>query len=280
MLGTDFTGLQDNGAKSMKNMFLALWAYRHFIFSSIKNEVHARFSRSKLGALWMILQPLAQSAIYALVLSQLLAARLPGATSAYSYAIYLMSGMVAWALFNELVTRSMAMFVENAAIMKKIMFPRICLPVITTGSALLNNVLLMLATMFIFALIGHWPSSSLAWLPFLVVVTVCFGMALGMILGILNVFVRDVGQAAGVVLQLWFWLTPVVYMIDIVPAPLQKYFAWNPMYHIVKGFQAVLFRGAAPELQGIMVILLGSLVLLVLSLVLFRRAAPDMVDVL
>lgn len=264
----------------MKNMLLALWAYRNFIISSITNEVRTRFSRSKLGALWMILQPLAQSAIYALILSQVLAARLPGATSAYSYAIYLMSGMVAWSLFSELVTRSMTMFVENAAIMKKIMFPRICLPAITAGSALLNNVLLIAATLLIFMFIGHWPSLSLSWLPVLVLVTMCFGMALGMILGVLNVFVRDVGQATGVVLQLWFWLTPVVYMVDIVPASLQKYFSWNPMYHVVSGFQAVLFRGDAPDLRGLMAILLASLVLLVFSLVLFRRAAPDMVDVL
>lgn len=264
----------------MKSMFMALWAYRHFVVSSIRNDIRTRFARSRLGALWMILQPLAQSAIYALVLSQVLAARLPGSTSAYSYAIYLMSGMVAWALFSELVLRSMAMFVENAAIMKKIMFPRICLPAVTVGSALLNNVLLMLATLFIFALIGHWPSASVAWLPVLVLVTVSFGMALGMIIGVLNVFVRDVGQAAGVILQLWFWLTPVVYMIDIVPASLLKYFTLNPMYHVVSGYQAVLYQGAAPQIQSLLVITLGSVLLLLFSLFLFRRAAPDMVDVL
>lgn len=264
----------------MKNLFLAIWAYRHFIVSSIRNGISSRFARSKLGALWMILQPLAQSAIYALVLSQVLAARLPGENSAYSYAIYLMSGMVAWALFSELVVRSMEMFVENASIMKKIMFPRICLPVITMGSALVNNVLLLFATLFIFVLIGHWPSASIVWLPVLMLVTIAFGMALGMILGVLNVFVRDVGQAAGVVLQLWFWLTPVVYMINIVPASFQRYFALNPMYHVVSGYQDVMFHGAVPDLRGLVVLGLASAVLLLFSLFLFRRAAPDMVDVL
>lgn len=264
----------------MKNMFSALWAYRNFIFSSIRTEIYTRFSRSKLGSLWMILQPLAQSAIYALVLSQVLSARLPGSTSAYSYAIYLMAGMVAWALFSELVLRSMAMFVENASIMKKILFPRICLPVVTLGSALLNNLLLLFATLLIFVLIGHWPSTSIIWLPFLMLATICLGMGLGIALGVINVFVRDVGQAAGVVLQLWFWLTPVVYMVDIVPGSLQKYLLWNPMYYIVSGYQAVLFQQTSPDVQSLVVIVLASMILLAFSLVLFRRAAPDMVDVL
>ena len=80
----------------MKNMLLALWHYRHFIFGSIKNEFATRFARSRLGGAWMILHPLAQVAIYALVLSAVLAAKLPGIDNQYAYAIYLMAGMLAW----------------------------------------------------------------------------------------------------------------------------------------------------------------------------------------
>lgn len=264
----------------MSGMFAASWRYRHFIVSSIKNDLRSRFARSRLGAAWMILQPLAQVAIYALVLSEVLAAKLPGMTTAYAYPIYLMAGMVAWALFSELVLRSLTMFVENANIMKKIMFPRVCLPIVTLGSALVNNLLLLIATVGIFALLGHWPGINMLWLPVLLAVTSVFGMALGLILGILNVFVRDVAQVVGVVLQLWFWLTPVVYMASIVPSRYQGYFQSNPMYHVVTAYQDVLLYGRTPALGGLAVIAGVSLILLGLSLVLFRRAAPEMVDVL
>jgi lipopolysaccharide transport system permease protein len=261
-------------------MFAASWRYRHFIVSSIKNDLRSRFARSRLGAAWMILQPLAQVAIYALVLSEVLATKLPGMATAYAYPIYLMAGMVAWALFSELVLRSLTMFVENANIMKKIMFPRVCLPIITLGSALVNNLLLLLATVGIFALLGHWPGANMLWLPVLLAVTSVFGMALGLILGILNVFVRDVAQVVGVVLQLWFWLTPVVYMASIIPSRYQGYFRSNPMYQVVTAYQDVLLYGRTPALGGLAMIAGVSLVLLGLSLVLFRRAAPEMVDVL
>lgn len=264
----------------MKNLFMAAWAYRHFIASSIRNDLTLRFARSKLGALWMIMQPLAQSAIYALVLSKVLAAKLPGVESPYGYPIYLMSGMLAWSLFGELVLRSMTMFVDNANIMKKIQFPRICLPVIVTGSALGNNVLLLIATLAIFVMLKHWPSTALLWLPALMLVNIAFGMALGMILGILNVFVRDVNHVVSVVLQLWFWLTPVVYVVSIVPESMQQYFKANPMYYIVVGYQDVFLYGRAPDSQGLLVVGMVSMILLAFSFVLFRRAAPDMVDVL
>jgi len=264
----------------MKDLFRAIWAYRHFILTSIKNDLRARFVRSKLGTLWMILQPLAQCAIYALVLSKVLAAKLPHVDSPYAYPIYLMSGIVAWTLFNELVSRSLTMFVDNGNIMKKIMFPRICLPIVTAGSALVNNVLLIATTLLVFATLGHWSSAGLIWLPVLLLVNVAFGMALGMILGIFNVFVRDVAQVAAVVLQLWFWLTPVVYMIDIVPESARQYFRSNPMYPIVSGYQDVLLHDRAPDLKSLAIIGGFSLVLLCISLLLFRRASADMVDVL
>ncbi|MDQ2972514.1 MAG: ABC transporter permease, partial [Pseudomonadota bacterium] len=122
----------------MKDMLLALWRYRHFILSAIWNDLRTRFTRSRLGALWLILQPLAQSAIYALILSRVLAARLPGINNKYAYVIYLLAGMLAWSLFAEVVMRCLTIYVDNGNLMKKIVFPRMCLPLVVSGSALVN----------------------------------------------------------------------------------------------------------------------------------------------
>lgn len=264
----------------MTEMLRSILRYRHFIVSSIRNDLRSRFARSKLGATWMILQPLAQVAIYALVLSEVLAAKLPGMNIAYAYPIYLMAGTAAWSLFSEIVTRSLTMFVDNANIMKKIMFPRVCLPVITLGSALTNNLLLLVATFGVFALLGHWPTIQILWLPLLLVITAAFGLGLGLLLGVLNVFVRDVAQVVGVLLQLWFWLTPVVYMGSIIPDRYQAYFRSNPMYSLVAAYQEVMLYGRAPMWQSLILVIAATVVLLALSLFLFRRAAPEMVDVL
>ena len=209
----------------MKEMFLAIWHYRHFILSSIKNDLRSRFARSKLGALWMVLQPLAQVAIYALVLSRIMAAKLPGIDNRYAYVIYLMAGMIAWSLFAEVVTRSLTMFVDSGNLMKKMAFPRVCLPIIIGGSSLVNNLLLLVTAIGVFLLIGHPPTLAMLWLPLLIGVNLAFGLGIGLILGVLNVFVRDVSQVMMVVLQLLFWLTPIVYMPSIIPERLRAVLA-------------------------------------------------------
>lgn len=264
----------------MNEMFRAVWRYRQFIASSIRNDLRSRFARSKLGAAWMILQPLAQVAIYALVLSRVLAAKLPGIHSRYAYVIYLMAGMVAWALFNEVVMRSMTMFLDSANLMKKIVFPRACLPLITAGSALVNNVLLLVVSLVVFVLVGHPLGAQMWWLPVLVMVNLLFALGLGLILGVLNVFLRDVAQVMNVVLQLLFWMTPIVYMPSIIPPRLLDLLQFNPLYHLVADFQSVVLFNRPPGLDGLAVTLGLSILMLGFALFLFRRAAPEMVDVL
>ncbi len=264
----------------MNGMITAVWSYRHFIVSSIRNDLRSRFARSKLGAVWMILQPLAQVLIYSLVLSRIMVAKLPGIESPYAYSIYLLAGMQAWSLFSEVVTRSLTVFVENGSMLKKIVFPRACLPIVTLGSAMVNNVLLFVVMMIVFALLGHFPLYALLWMPLLMFVTAAFSLGLGLLMGVLNVFVRDIGQFMMVVLQLWFWLTPVVYMSSIISEKLHTAMQLNPMYWIVTAYQDTLVYGRAPELDGLLGVTVVALILLACSLLLFRKAAPDMVDVL
>lgn len=264
----------------MREMLLAIWTYRHFIVSSIKNDLRSRFARSKLGGLWMVLQPLAQVAIYALVLSRIMAAKLPGIDNRYAYVIYLMAGMIAWSLFAEVVTRSLTVFVDSGNLMKKMVFPRVCLPIIIGGSSLVNNLFLLTTSIGVFLLIGHPPTLAMLWLPLLISINLAFGLGLGLILGVLNVFVRDVAQVMTVVLQLLFWLTPIVYMPSIIPNQLRSILEFNPMVHMAVAFQDVILYGRAPQIEGLTAIVVAATVLLLFSLILFRRAAPEMVDVL
>lgn len=264
----------------MKEILFAVWSYRHFIASSVRNDLRSRFARSKLGGLWMILQPLAQVAIYALVLSRIMAAKLPGINNRYAYVIYLMAGMIAWSLFAEVVTRSLTIFVDNGNLMKKMAFPRVCLPIIIAGSSLVNNLLLLVTSVGLFLLIGHPLNMAMLWLPLLIGINLAFAVGLGLILGVLNVFVRDVAQVMTVVLQLLFWLTPIVYMPTIIPDRLRTVLEFNPMMHMAVAFQDVILYGRAPAIAGLAVIAVAAAFLLLFSLILFRRAAPEMVDVL
>jgi lipopolysaccharide transport system permease protein len=262
-------------------LFKSAWAYRHFIASSIRAEFAARFARSRFGGLWMVAHPLAQSVIYAVVLSEVMAAKLPGATAdKHAYAIYLMSGMLAWSLFAEIVSRCLTLFIDSGNLLKKIVFPRICLPLITAGSALVSNLILLLAMLAVFLALGHRPGAAAAWVLPLTALTLVLGLGVGLLLGILNVFLRDIGQVVPVLLQLGFWLTPIVYLPSTLPEAIQGVMAFNPLAVLVKGYQDGLLFGHTPQAEPLMVIGVAALALLALSLFTFRRAGPEMVDVL
>jgi lipopolysaccharide transport system permease protein len=264
----------------MKMMLLAIWHYRHFILTSIKNDLRTRFARSRLGTTWAILQPLAQGAIYAVVFTRVLGSRLPNANNHFAYTIYLLAGLAGWTLFSEVITRCLTIFVDNASLMKKMVFPRICMPLIVSGSALVNNLFLLAATIGIFIIVGDYPGWMWLWVPVLMVITLLFGLALGLILGVLNVFIRDVAQVMNIVLQLWFWLTPIVYAVNILPGHFALVLRFNPMYAICSSYQQVLLWGNPPHFKTLGAIVVLSLLLLALGMFLFRRASPDMVDVL
>ncbi|WP_296250646.1 ABC transporter permease [Pseudomonas sp. UBA4194] len=264
----------------MFGMLRGLWEYRSFVISSIKNEFIARFARSRLGGLWMIIHPLAQVAIYALILSNVLAAKLPGIDNKYAYALYLMAGMLAWNLFSEIVSRCLTIFIENGNLMKKMRFPRIALPVIVVGSCLLNNLLLFVAVLAVFAILGHSPTLQMIWLIPMTFAVVALGVGLGLVLGVLNVFLRDIGQVVPIVLQILFWFTPIVYSVNIIPEGLRSALIYNPMYPLVTSYQNILVYGNSPDTHHIVSAFCLAFGLMLLGLFLFRRAAPEMVDAL
>jgi lipopolysaccharide transport system permease protein len=260
---------------------VSAWRYRHFILSSIHTEFRARFVRSKLGGVWMIIHPLAQAAIFALVLAEVMAAKLPGmANSKFAYAIYLLSGMLAWSLFAEIVSRCLTVFIDNGNLLKKMLFPRINLPLIIAGSALINNLLLLLAILFVFALLGHVPGAEIAWMPLLILLTMALGLGVGLLLAVFNVFVRDVGQVVPIALQLGFWVTPIVYTPDVVPLRLRSLLHLNPMTAIVESFQNVMLFDQPPDFPALAWIFIVTLLLMMAALALFRRASGEMADVL
>jgi len=261
-------------------MLTSLWHYRYFILSSVKTEFRSRFARSKLGGFWMVLHPLAQVAIYALVLSAVLSAKLPGIDNRFAYALYLMSGILGWNLFSEVLGRSVNIFVENGNLIKKLSFPKITLPIVVVGTALVNNILLFAAILLVFGLLGHTPGLTILWLPMMVAITLGLAAGLGIFLAILNVFIRDISEIMGIVLQFWFWLTPIVYMHNIIPEQHRKLLFLNPLTSVIVGFQDILLYKKSPDFYSLIYPFVLAIVLLAAAFVMYKRGSEDMADAL
>src|SRR5471032_200711 len=120
------------------SMLRAVWRYRGFIAGSVQREFQGKYRNSLLGAAWTVLNPLAMIVVYTVIFSQVMGSRLPGTGSPFAYSIYLCAGVLTWGLFAEITGRSQSVFLEHANLIKKLQFPRICLPIIVVLNALVN----------------------------------------------------------------------------------------------------------------------------------------------
>jgi lipopolysaccharide transport system permease protein len=255
-----------------------IWRYRGFILGSVQREFQSKYRNSIFGAAWTVLNPLAMIVVYTVIFSQVMHNRLQGASTPFAYSIYLCAGVLTWGLFAEITSRSLGMFIDNANLMKKLQFPRICLPIIVVLNACVNFAIIFgLFTAFLL-LSGTFPGwIYLAVLP-LLALTVLFAVGLGMVLGVLNVFFRDVGQFFLILLQFWFWFTPIVYPVTTLPEEVRAALGWNPMVALIQGYQSVLVRGEAPHWGSLLPVTLLGLACCALGLRLFRKRAGEMVD--
>lgn len=256
----------------------ALWAYRGFILGSVKREFQSKYQNSLLGAAWNVINPLAMIVVYTLIFSEVMKAKLPGVDSVFAYSIYLCAGVLTWGLFTEIVGRAQTMFLENANLLKKLSFPRLCLPVTLVISATVNFAIVFALFTGFLVISGNFPGwPYLALLPVLVI-QIAFAIGLGISLGVLNVFFRDVGQLFGIVLQFWFWLTPIVYTANILPEGVRPLMALNPMADLIAAYQTILVSGEWPDWSSLWLATVLAVLLCLMGFRLFRKHSGEMVD--
>lgn len=260
------------------SMVRALWAYRGFIRGSVKREFQSKYRNSLLGAAWNIINPLAMIVVYTVIFAQVMRAKLPGVDTTFAYSIYLCAGVLTWGLFTEMVGRSQTMFLDNANLLKKISFPRITLPIIVVMNAGLNFSIVMALFLAFLLVSGNFPGwVLLAAMPVLAL-QVAFAMGLGMVLGVLNVFFRDVGQFFGIFLTFWFWLTPIVYPANILPERIKPFMALNPMAPVISAYQSIFVHQSWPNWTTLWPTAVLATLLCLLGIHLFKKNAGEMVD--
>lgn len=248
------------------------------MLGAVKREFQSKYSYSLLGAAWTVINPLAMIFVYTVIFSQVMRARIPGVNNSFAYGIYLCAGSLTWGFFVELVVRGQNIFLENANLLKKINIPRVALPLILLINCSVNFFIVFLIFIAASILAGFWPGwSFFAFFPVLFI-QICFGLGLGIILGVLNVFFRDVGYLFGVVVQFWFWLTPIVYPAEILPDSIKIWAQFNPMYALVCAYQGLFVLGRWPNWTSLIYPAIFASVLCVIAVKLYRNHAGELVD--
>jgi ABC-type polysaccharide/polyol phosphate export permease len=250
------------------------------IRSWVVRDIRSRYVGSFLGLFWSVIHPLSQLVIYYFVFSVILKVKLGPEYGETHFVIWLLVGLLPWIFFADVATRSPGAVLEQANLIKKTVFPSEILPLSHLVAALINH----LITFFILIVFVFFVEGSLSWkvvgvLPVLMAVGL-FALGLAWILSSLNVFLRDIGQVVGVLINLWFYLTPVIYPIHLIPNPYRSLLQWNPMLHAVEGYRKAVLGQAAPSPFGLLYLTGVGLLLFGIGGWIFKKLKPAFADVL
>ena len=256
----------------------AVWRHRYLVAATVAREYQQRYHGSILGFLWPLLQPLGTVLIFTLIFGNIMRARLPGMDDSLGYGIYLCSGLFAWTMFSEIIQRGLTMFIDFGNLLKKSNFPHSAVPLIVAGSALVNFAIAFAIFLVFLVAVGRFPGVAvLASIP-VVLLFVVIATSLALLLGTLHVFLRDTGQAITILLQFWFWLTPVVYVMAAVPDSIARRLAYNPVAPLIQAMHDIFVAGVTPRWYTLAVPAGVAIVLALLSIATYRAYKHDLVD--
>jgi lipopolysaccharide transport system permease protein len=253
-----------------------LWRYRDLAVQIARRDVTVRYRQTALGAAWAILQPLGLMAVFSLIFSRF-GNLSPDA--GVPYALFALAALVPWAYFSNTLLFAAESLIVNSEIITKTYFPRIFIPAGVIAAGLIDlgvSLTLLLAVTFIY---GIGPSVSLLALPLLAFIVAATALGVGAGLAAINVRYRDVRYAVPFTIQLWFFLTPVVYASSILSEPWRTISAINPLVGVAEGFRwAVLGTDAPWELMGISFV--SAVILFVAGLAYFDRVERSFADII
>ena len=244
----------------------------------VARDFRVRYLGSVLGASWAFLNPLAQILIYTLVFSGVMQARLPNDRDPLRYSLYLCAGLLTWNYFVEVLLRSQTVFLEQANMLKKVSFPKVTLPSYVFLSASVNFAIVWGLFLALLLVSGRWPGWVLVALVPLLLIQQVLAVGLGLVLGVTNVFFRDVAQAVGIGIQFWFWLTPIVYPLSAVSEPVRNLMAWNPVYPLIASYQRIIVEHQWPVWGDLWPVSILAPVVALISDIAFRHLSGAMVD--
>lgn len=253
-----------------------LYKHRDLLVAWTMRIIRARYQQSVLGGFWAILQPLATVAIFSVIFSYFI----PVDTGAIPYPIFSYTAMVPWLLFSTSLADMVESVVTNMNIVGKIFFPREIL-VISALLARVLDFLIAYALLIVLMLVYGLPVFQLTWLylPVILIVQLSLALGLGLIGAALNVFYRDIRHLIALVIQLWFYATPIIYPVTVVPERFRPFYFLNPMAGVIEGYRSVMLNGTRPESSFTLSAIVAFAILL-LGYWFFKRVEFKFADVI
>ncbi len=239
--------------------------YRELIWALALKELKVRYKRSALGFLWALLNPMLLMLVLTVVFSTVLKINVP------HYAIFLLSMILPWTFFSQSLSYAAESVVGNGDLIKKIRVAKAVFPLAAVASNMINLLLSLIPLILIVLVMGHPFYPTWLYLPVPLLALTIFTIGATFFFATANVYYRDVAHILQVVLQVWFYITPILYSIDFFPAQYRWLFRLNPLIFVMNGFRLSVYYGKLPTAKSIIASFVCAFLALFIGFAVFRR---------
>ncbi|GMV51046.1 MAG: ABC transporter permease [Nitrospira sp.] len=269
--------IQIRPAKGLLDLdWAGLWQYRELVYILVWRDVMVRYKQTLLGIVWAMFQPVATMLVFTAVFS--IMGKIP--SDGFSYPLFLYAGLLPWLYISQALSRGGTSLVGEAPLISKVYFPRLILPLSATLAPLVDLFLAFVAFMGLMAWFGVMPTWRVLLLPLFALLACVITLACGLWVSALYVKYRDVGHVLPLFIQLWMFVSPILYPASKVPEAWRFLYSLNPVVSVVQGFRWALIPGFQVDFALFMPSLAIVLVIFVGGLLYFRSMERVFADVI
>nr|WP_129599761.1 ABC transporter permease [Anaerophilus nitritogenes] len=249
-----------------------LYGYREMLRNLVRKDLRTRYKGSFLGFLWTFINPLLQLIVYTIVFSTIMR------TNIDKFYMYLFVALIPWIFFTSSIQGGATSIITNKDLIKKIYFPRLIIPLSVVNAAFMNMLFSMVVVFIVLLISGIGLSKYILLLPLVMILEYLFVLGLSFMFSALNVYFRDLEHILGIITMVWFYLTPIVYGVDMIPEKYLGLFYLNPMTNMVIAYRDILYYKKVPDFSTFGSIFAWSVIFIVLGYVVFQNLQKNFVE--
>ncbi|KJR40754.1 ABC-2 type transporter [Candidatus Magnetoovum chiemensis] len=265
---------------TIRNFIITLRHNSYMLKCLVRRQLESRYSGSLIGLFWSVVNPLAMFLTYSFIFTLVFKARLSANGGTENFALWLLCGILPWAFFSETIALSLSVIIDNKNLITKTVYPSELLPIGSVLSNVVNHAIIFVVIFIIVIVMERRVSLTIFFLPIFFSLLVVFVTGLSWIVSALNVYVKDIEHIVSVVINFWFFYTPIIYDPSMLPERFLFFLKLNPMFHLVQGYRFSILGVSAPSLSALVLLTIETLITLVIGGLIFKRLKSDFAEVL